>query len=127
NYKLIIKSIHEGFILPSAKLALYTDHQIFNRYYRPKVKRRKYSGGISFKELKDLRIGDYVVHVDYGIGKFAGFKRILVKDSEQEVVVLNYKDDSVLYVNVTSLHKLQKYSGKEGTAPRITKLGSGEW
>ena len=127
NYSLVIKSIHEGFILKEANIALYTDHQIFNRYHRPKVKRRKYSGGISFKELKDLRIGDFVVHVDYGIGKFAGFKKILVKDNEQEVVVLHYKDDSVLYVNVTSLHKLQKYSGKEGTAPRITKLGSGEW
>ncbi|MFA5667598.1 MAG: transcription-repair coupling factor [Balneolaceae bacterium] len=127
NYSLIIKSIHEGFISPAAKIALYTDHQIFNRYHRPKVKRRKYSGGISFKELKDLRIGDFVVHVDYGIGKFAGFKRILVKDNEQEVVELNYKDDSVLYVNITSLHKLQKYSGKEGTEPRVTKLGSGEW
>ncbi len=127
NYSLVIESFHEGFILKDANIALYTDHQIFNRYHRPKVKRRKYSGGISFKELKDLRIGDFVVHVDYGIGKFAGFKKILVKDNEQEVVVLNYKDDSVLYVNVTSLHKLQKYSGKEGTAPRITKLGSGEW
>ncbi|MGB0348116.1 MAG: DEAD/DEAH box helicase, partial [Balneolaceae bacterium] len=100
---------------------------IFNRYYRPKVKKRKYSGGISFKELKDLSMGDYVVHVDYGIGKFAGFKKIQVKNSEQEVVVLRYQEDSLLYVNVSSLHKLQKYSGKEGTAPRVTKLGSGEW
>lgn len=127
NYELRVESIHEGFILPSAKLAIYTDHQIFNRYYRPKIKKRKYSGGISFKELKDLSIGDYVVHVDYGIGKFAGFKTIEVKKSAQEVVVLRYQEDSLLYVNVSSLHKLQKYSGKEGTAPRITKLGSGEW
>lgn len=127
NYVLVVESIHEGFILESIQLALYTDHQIFNRYHRPKIKKRRYSGGISFKELKDLSIGDYVVHVDYGIGKFAGFKKIQVKNSEQEVVVLRYKEDSLLYVNVSSLHKLQKYSGKEGTAPRITKLGSGEW
>lgn len=127
NYSLLIESLHEGFIYPAAHLCMYTDHQIFNRYYRPKVKKRKHSGGISFKELKDLNIGDFVVHVDYGIGKFSGFKKIKVKESEQEVVVLLYKDDSLLYVNVTSLHKLQKYSGKEGTAPRITKLGSGEW
>ncbi len=127
NYSLLIESLHEGFILPSSNLCVYTDHQIFNRYYRPKVKRRKHQGGISFKELKDLNIGDFVVHVDYGIGKFAGFKQIQIKNTEQEVVVLHYKDDSVLYVNVSSLHKLQKYSGKEGTAPRITKLGSGEW
>lgn len=127
NYELRVESIHQGFILPDIYLALYTDHQIFNRYYRPKVKKRKYSGGISFKELKDLSMGDYVVHVDYGIGKFAGFKKIQVKNSEQEVVVLRYQEDSLLYVNVSSLHKLQKYSGKEGTAPRVTKLGSGEW
>ena len=127
NYRLLVESIHEGFIHDEAKLAVYTDHQIFNRYHRPKVKKRRYSGGISFKELKDLSIGDFVVHVDYGIGKFAGFKKIQIKDNEQEVVVLRYQDDSTLYVNVSSLHKLQKYSGKEGTAPRITRLGSGEW
>ncbi|MEP1150610.1 MAG: transcription-repair coupling factor [Balneola sp.] len=127
DYSLLIESLHEGFIYPTGNICVYTDHQIFNRYYRPKVKRRKHQGGISFKELKDLNIGDFVVHVDYGIGNFAGFKKIQVKETEQEVVVLRYKDDSVLYVNVSSLHKLQKYSGKEGTAPRVTKLGSGEW
>lgn len=127
NYRLIVESLHEGFVYEPAKLAVYTDHQIFNRYHRPKTKRRRFHGGISFKELKDLNTGDFVVHVDYGIGKFMGFKKINVKDTEQEVVVLQYKDDSTLYVNVTSLHKLQKYSGKEGTAPRITKLGSGAW
>ncbi|MEX0724317.1 MAG: transcription-repair coupling factor [Gracilimonas sp.] len=127
NYLLTVESLHEGFVYEPAGLAVYTDHQIFNRYHRPKTKRRKFHGGISFKELKDLNRGDFVVHVDYGIGKFMGFKKINVKNSEQEVVVLQYKDDSTLYVNVTSLHKLQKYSGKEGTAPRITKLGSGAW
>lgn len=127
RYLLAIESLHEGFIIPDAKIAVYTDHQVFNRYHRPKTKRRRFHGGISFKELKDLNRGDFVVHVDYGIGKFMGFKKINVKDTEQEVVVLQYKDDSTLYVNVTSLHKLQKYSGKEGTAPRITKLGSGAW
>ena len=127
NYNLVVESLHKGFIYSESNLAIYTDHQIFNRYHRPKVKKRRYSGGISFKELKDLNIGDYVVHVDYGIGKFAGFKKIKVKETEQEVVVLRYQEESLLYVNVSSLHKLQKYSGKEGTAPRITKLGSGEW
>jgi len=127
DYLLTVETLHEGFIYPPAGIAAYTDHQIFNRYHRPKTKRRKFHGGISFKELKDLSMGDFVVHVDYGIGKFLGFKKINVKNTEQEVVVLQYKDDSTLYVNVTSLHKLQKYSGKEGTAPRITKLGSGSW
>lgn len=127
RYRIYVESLHEGFLFEPAGIAVYTDHQIFNRYHRPKTKKRRYHGGISFKELKDLNVGDFVVHVDYGIGKFAGFKTISVKNTEQEVVVLHYKEDSTLYVNVTSLHKLQKYSGKEGTAPRITKLGSGEW
>lgn len=127
NYTLAVLAVQEGFIFPDAKTAVFTDHQIFNRYYRPKTKRRTYKGGITFKELHDLHIGDYVVHVDFGIGKFSGFKRISVKGSEQEAVVLRYQEDSILYVNVSSLHKLQKYSGKEGTEPRITKLGSGEW
>ncbi len=127
KYLLAVESLHEGFVYEPAKIAVYTDHQIFNRYHRPKTKRRRFHGGISFKELRDLSIGDFVVHVDYGIGKFRGFKKIEVKNTEQEVVVLQYKDDSTLYVNVTSLHKLQKYSGKEGSAPRITKLGSGAW
>ncbi|MCH8566863.1 MAG: transcription-repair coupling factor [Balneolales bacterium] len=127
NYSLSINTLHEGFVLKKHGLAVYTDHQIFNRYHRPKTRKRKYSGGISFKELKDLNIGDYVVHVDYGIGKFAGFQKIKVKDTVQEVVVLKYQQDSVLYVNVSSLYKIQKYSGKDGHEPRITKLGSGEW
>ena len=127
RYRLSVETIHEGFILKEKALAVYTDHQIFNRYHRPKVKRRTYRGGISFKELRDLNIGDYVVHVDYGIGRFAGFRKIKVRDAEQESVVLRYQEDSVLYVNVSSLHKIQKYSGKEGVQPRITKLGSGQW
>lgn len=127
RYHLSVETLHEGFILHDKALAVYTDHQIFNRYHRPKVKRQKKTGGISHKELRDLNVGDYVVHVDYGIGKFAGFKKIKVKDIVQESVVLKYKEDSVLYVNVSSLHKIQKYSGKEGTQPRITKLGSGQW
>ncbi len=127
RYHLSIESIHEGFILNEQGLAVYTDHQIFNRYHRPKVHRKRHTGGISFKELRDLSIGDFVVHVDYGIGKFAGFKKIEVRGVEQESVVLRYQEDSLLYVNVSSLHKIQKYSGKEGTQPRITKLGSGQW
>jgi transcription-repair coupling factor (superfamily II helicase) len=127
NYRIESTTLHEGFILKDEKLALLTDHQIFNRYHRPRIKRKRVRGGISFKELKDLNIGDYVVHVDYGIGKFAGFKKINVRNTTQEAAVLRYQDDSILYVNVSSLHKIQKYSGKEGKEPRITKLGSGEW
>lgn len=127
DYYIGIQTLHEGFVLQNGNLSVLTDHQIFNRYHRPKIKRKRVQGGISFKELKDLNIGDYVVHVDYGIGKFAGFKKIDVRNTTQEAAVLRYKDDSILYVNVSSLHKIQKYSGKEGKQPRITKLGSGEW
>ncbi|MCC5907729.1 MAG: transcription-repair coupling factor [Balneolaceae bacterium] len=127
DYFVIIQNLHEGFLLPDQNINVLTDHQIFNRYHRPRIKRKRVRGGISFKELKDLNIGDYVVHVDYGIGKFAGFKKIEVRNSVQEAAVIKYQGDSILYVNVTSLHKLQKYSGKEGKQPRITKLGSGEW
>ncbi|MDR9364087.1 MAG: transcription-repair coupling factor [Balneolaceae bacterium] len=127
QYSVLIQNLQEGFLLPQNKLAILTDHQIFNRYHRPRIKRKRVRGGISFKEMKDLNIGDYVVHVDYGIGKFAGFKKIEVRGAVQETAVLRYKEDSILYVNVSSLHKLQKYSGKEGKVPRITKLGSGQW
>lgn len=127
RYHLSVENLHEGFILNDKGIAVYTDHQIFNRYHRPNIKRRRKAGGISFKELRDLNVGDYVVHVDYGVGKFAGFKKIKVRNVVQESVVLRYKEDSVLYVNVSSLHKIQKFSGKEGTQPRIDKLGSGRW
>ena len=127
NYSLATLSLNSGFILNQGKMAVLTDHQIFNRYHRPIIRQKKVRGGISLKELKDLNVGDYVVHVDYGIAKFAGFKKVTVRNNLQETAVLRYKDDSILYVNVSSLHKLQKYSGKEGKQPRITKLGSGEW
>ncbi len=126
NYDTALLSLHEGFILDN-EFALLTDHQIFNRYHRPKIRQKRITGGISLKELKELNVGDYVVHVDYGIGTFAGFKKIKVRDIIQEAAILQYRDDSILYVNVSSLHKLQKYSGKEGKVPRITRLGSGEW
>jgi len=127
RYHLSIETIHQGFLLHNKAIAIYTDHQIFNRYHRPNIKRQRKRGGISFKELRDLNVGDFVVHVDYGIGKFAGFKKIKVRNTEQEAVKLKYKDDSVLYVNISSLHKLQKYSGKDGAQPKLTKLGTGEW
>src|SRR5699024_6537573 len=79
RYHLSLETLHKGFILNKEGVAVYTDHQIFNRYYRPKIKRRKATGGISFKQLQDLSPGDFVVHVDYGIGIFRGFKKIKVR------------------------------------------------
>ncbi|MDX1430733.1 MAG: CarD family transcriptional regulator, partial [Rhodothermales bacterium] len=125
---LRVDSLHEGFELPDARIALYTDHQIFDRYHRPSTRRRaKRKGGISLRELRNLNPGDFVVHVDYGIGRFAGLKKIRVRDRYQESVRLEYRDDDVLYVNISALHKLHRYTGKEGHQPRLTKLGSGQW
>lgn len=128
RFTAVLATLHRGFILPTPGIAFYTDHQIFNRYHRPKNKAKmRKTGGLSMKEMRDLGVGDFVVHVDYGIGKFDGFRRIKVNNIEQESVMLKYAEDSIMYVNVSSLHKLQKYSGKDGAIPQVTKLGSGEW
>ena len=126
--RLQVESLHEGFEWPAVDLALYTDHQIFNRYHRPSTKKRKqYQGGITLREVQNLSPGDFVVHVDHGIGTFSGMKKIEVRGKQQEAVRLNFADGDVLYLNVNALHKLNKYSGKEGHQPTLTKLGSGRW
>jgi transcription-repair coupling factor (superfamily II helicase) len=125
---LSVESLHEGFELPEARIAVYTDHQIFNRYHRPTSRKRKrQSGGLTLRELKGLTPGDFVVHIDHGIGKFAGMEKIIVRDRQQEAVRVLFDGEDVLYVNVAALHKLHKYSGKEGHQPRLTRLGSGQW
>ena len=129
--RLVVESLHEGFEwngLPGNGLAVYTDHQIFNRYHRPSTKKRKkYQGGLTVREVQNLNPGDFVVHVDHGIGKFAGMKKIEVRGKKQEAVRLNFAGGDVLYVNVNALYKLNKYTGKEGHQPSLTKLGSGQW
>ncbi|GMQ81647.1 MAG: transcription-repair coupling factor [Rhodothermia bacterium] len=130
RFQVTIKrdSLHEGFEMPSLGFALYTDHQIFNRYHRPTARKQKHRfGGISLRELHHLLPGDFVVHIDYGIGKFAGLQQIDVRGKRQEVVRLEYNGRDVLYVNVNALYKLHKYKGKEGHQPKLTKLGSGQW
>jgi len=122
------ESLHEGFELPDAGIAVYTDHQIFNRYHRPSARRQKQRfGGLSLRELHHLVPGDFVVHIDYGIGRFAGMQEIDVNGKKQEVLRIVYQQDDVLYVNVNALYKLHKYKGKEGHQPRLTKLGSEQW
>ncbi len=125
---LSVESLHEGFELPSMGLAVYTDHQIFSRYHRPTARKRKQRyGGLSLREIQHLTPGDFVVHIDYGIGKFAGLHKITVRGKQQEAVRVLFQGEDVLYVNVNALHKLHKYTGKEGHQPRLTKLGSGQW
>ena len=125
---LTVESLHEGFELPEEKLAVYTDHQIFNRYHRPTArKRRRVKGGLSLRDIQGLTPGDFVVHVDYGIGKFAGLHKITVREKQQEAVKIKFHGGDDLFVNVGALGKLHKYSGKEGHQPKLTKLGSGQW
>lgn len=125
---LLVESLHEGFEVPAARLAVYTDHQLFNRYHRPTArKRKKAHGGLSLREVKALKPGDFVVHVDYGIGKFAGMQTITVREQKQEAVRLIFAGGDELFVNIAALHKLHKYTGKEGHQPKLTKLGTGAW
>ena len=125
---LKVESLHRGFEVDELRFALYTDHEIFDRYHRPTARKQKQRyGGLSLRELQHLTPGDFVVHIDYGIGKFAGLEQIQVRDRTQEAVRLLYLNGDVLYVNVNALYKLHKYKGKEGHQPLLTKLGSGQW
>ena len=125
---LIVESLHEGFRAPDARLHVFTDHQLFDRYHRPTArKRKKAQGGLSLRDVQALRPGDFVVHVDYGIGKFAGMQTITVREQRQEAVRLLFAAGDELFVNVTALHKLHKYTGKEGHQPKLTRLGTGAW
>jgi len=122
-----LDALHAGFLFPAASLAVYTEHQIFNRLKRRGRKRAARFKGFSEKELHQLRTGDYVVHQDYGIGRFGGLKKIKVRNAEQEVVSILYEEKDVLYVNLNYINKLQKYSSKEGHVPKLTRLGGPEW
>lgn len=122
-------SIHEGFIDNELKLALYTDHQIFERYHRFKLRSNHYQRkeALTLKELHGLNPGDYVTHIDHGVGRFAGLEKIEVNGKFQEAVKLYYKDNDILYVSIHSLHRIAKYSGGEGVEPKMNKLGTATW
>jgi transcription-repair coupling factor (superfamily II helicase) len=121
-------SLRHGFIDHHLKLVCYTDHQIFERFYRYRSKEKfSKSKALTFRELQTLQPGDFVTHIDYGIGKFAGLEKKEVNGREQEAIRLVFRDDDLLYVSIHSLHKISKYSGKDGAPPSISKLGSGEW
>jgi transcription-repair coupling factor (superfamily II helicase) len=121
-------SIREGFVDHEQKIACYTDHQIFDRYYKYKLKKGyQRSQAITLKELRDLKPGDYVTHIDHGIGKYAGLEKVEVNGKQQEMIRLIYADNDLLYVNINSLNRISKYSGKEGTVPRMNKLGTDTW
>ncbi|SFV30941.1 transcription-repair coupling factor (superfamily II helicase) [Thermoflavifilum thermophilum] len=121
-------NLSKGFVDHDHQLVCYTDHQIFERYHKYHI-RQAYSKNkaLTLKALKELQPGDYVVHMDHGIGIFSGLQKIEVNGHVQEAIRIIYKDNDILYVNINSLHKISKYVGKEGTTPRIHKLGSDTW
>lgn len=121
-------SLREGFLDHGQKIACYTDHQIFDRYYKYKLKKGyARSQAITLKELRELKPGDYITHIDHGIGKYAGLEKVEVNGKTQEMIRLIYADNDLLYVNINSLNRISKYTGKEGTVPRMNKLGTDSW
>lgn len=128
QYKTLVSPLFQGFIDEENKLACYTDHQIFERYHKFNIK-NGYSKKqtITLKELTQLSVGDYVTHIDHGIGKFGGLQKIQVEGKMQEAIKLVYADNDIVYVSIHSLHKISKYNGKDGTPPKIYKLGSNAW
>ncbi|MDA3616639.1 transcription-repair coupling factor [Polluticaenibacter yanchengensis] len=121
-------SIQKGFIDDDLQAVCYTDHQIFQRYHKYKVKQAfSKNKAITMKTLRELQPGDYVTHIDHGVGVFSGLQKIEVNGRMQEAVRLRYKDNDLLYVNLSSLHKISKYTGKEGSVPKMNKLGSDVW
>lgn len=121
-------AISKGFIDHDKKILCYTDHQIFQRYHKYKVKQAYTRGkAITLRALRELQPGDFVTHIDHGVGVYSGLQKIEVNGAMQEAIRILYRDNDVLYVNINSLHKISKYTGKEGTTPRVNKLGSDAW
>ncbi|MDZ7742096.1 MAG: transcription-repair coupling factor [Bacteroidota bacterium] len=128
NFSPIPIAVHEGFIDRKLKLACYTDHQIFERYHKFQLKDSfRSKEAITLKELYDLQPGDFVTHIDHGVGRFDGLEKIDVNGREQEAIRLTYKNNDLLYISIHSLHRIAKYVGKEGKVPQLNKLGSNAW
>ena len=128
TFATIYFSIHEGFIEKDLKIACYTDHQIFERHHRFHLRDGYVSKeALSIKDLYNLRPGDYVTHIDHGIGRFDGLEKIVNDGKEQEAIRLIYKNDDILYISIHSLHRISKYVGKDGSAPSMNRLGSDAW
>ncbi|HCA78847.1 MAG TPA: transcription-repair coupling factor [Bacteroidetes bacterium] len=127
EYLLMTEALHLGFVYPAASLALLTEHQIFGRLKRRGVAKRRRFKGFSQKEALQLRRGDYVVHIDYGIGKFAGLQKLKVRGGEQEVMKVLYDGNDALYVNLNFVNRVQKYASQEGHLPKLSKLGAPDW
>jgi transcription-repair coupling factor (superfamily II helicase) len=128
QYNTVVLPLYQGFVDEENQITCYTDHQIFERYHKFSIK-NVYSKkqNITLKELTSLSVGDYVTHIDHGIGKFGGLQKIQVEGKTQEAIKLVYADNDIVYVSIHSLHKISRYNGKDGTPPKIYKLGSNAW
>ena len=128
HYETLVFPLYQGFVDIEQKLVCYTDHEIFERYHKFRLKNGyAKKQAITLQELNKLEIGDYVTHMDHGIGKFGGLQKIDVQGKKQEAIKLVYGERDILYVSIHSLHKISKFNGKDGKAPKIYKLGSGAW
>ena len=130
QFTTIGKTLHEGFADGLLKCCFFTDHQIFDRYHKYNLRSDRARNGkvaLTLKELQEFQIGDYVVHMDHGVGKFGGLVRVPQGGGYQEKIKIIYKNDDVVFVSIHALHKVSKYKGKEGEEPHINKLGTGAW
>ena len=130
TFTSVERTIHEGFCDNTLKRAFFTDHQLFGRFHNFRLRSDRARNGkvaLTIKELKEFGIGDYIVHIDHGVGKFGGLVRIPNGNSTQEAIKLIYKNDDVVFVSIHNLHKISKYRGKEGEPPTVNKLGTGAW
>ncbi|MDX1543244.1 MAG: transcription-repair coupling factor [Christiangramia sp.] len=128
KYQTPVYSMYQGFIDEDSKTVCYTDHQIFERYHKFHLKNGyAKKQAITLKELTNLEVGDYVTHIDHGIGKFGGLQKIDVEGKKQEAIKLIYGERDILYLSIHSLHKISKFNGKDGKPPKIYKLGSNAW
>ena len=128
QFQTVVFPLFQGFIDDENKNVCYTDHQLFERYHKFQLKNGyAKKQAITLKELTNLEVGDYVTHIDHGIGKFGGLQKIEVEGKQQEAIKLIYGERDILYLSIHSLHKISKYNGKDGTTPKIYKLGSAAW
>ena len=128
QFEPVMQQVHQGFVDRDKKIACYTDHQIFQRHHKYRLKRGfTKDKSLTLRMLRDLRPGDYVVHIDHGVGKYSGLEKININGHIQESVRLIYQNNDLLYVSINSLHKIAKHSSKDGNAPKVSKLGSDVW
>ncbi|MCQ2192416.1 MAG: transcription-repair coupling factor [Paludibacteraceae bacterium] len=126
----VLKTLHEGFVDKDLRICCYTDHQIFDRFHKYNLASERARAGkaaMTLKMLKTLQVGDYVAHIDFGIGRFGGLMSMDINGKKQEVIKLIYKDDDLVFISIHALHKISKYRGKEGEEPKVNKLGTGAW